>query len=414
MTSALGRGTNFPAVAEYNQAVVLDAIRRERAGVSRVELAATTGLSVQTISNVTRRLIQRGLVREGGTRSLGPGKPRTMLELVADSSFAIGVHLDPSVITCVAMDLEGRVIGQQARDVALLEDPEVVIPLIASVVDAVMADTGLDRGQVLGVGVASPGPLDVLSGEVVHPPLLAGWGRVPLRAELIGLTGLPVLVERDVTAAVVAELWTRIDGAVDDFVFFYYGTGVNSGIALGREVRRGVNGRAGSAGHLWTGPGRACPCGRQGCLVQNGMPQEIVNRARAAGIVTHQRTAPPDAANSLRADMEQLVAQARAGDRRAVAVFDALATRLSLVVASLVSVLDVNRVVMGGPFWEIVAEVVQPAFASRLRADSSLANGAELEVLTTRIGPDVAAVGAACLVLDNLLSPRPSSLLLAP
>ena len=59
------RGSNMPAVGTYNQTLVLDLIRRSPAGLSRIELAARTGLSAQTLGNVARRLAAEGFVVEG-------------------------------------------------------------------------------------------------------------------------------------------------------------------------------------------------------------------------------------------------------------------------------------------------------------------------------------------------------------
>jgi CRP-like cAMP-binding protein len=85
------RGTNLLAVGGFNQAVILDRIRRSPQGMSRVELAETTGLSAQTISNVSRRLLESGLIREGEKKNVGPGKPRTILHLDPTGMYAVGV-----------------------------------------------------------------------------------------------------------------------------------------------------------------------------------------------------------------------------------------------------------------------------------------------------------------------------------
>ena len=105
------RGTNLPAVGGYNRSVVLDAVRREAAGLSRTEIAERTGLSPQAVTNVSRRLLDAGLIRESGTVISGPGKPRTMLQLEPGGSFALGVHVDPAVVTYVLLDLHGTVVA---------------------------------------------------------------------------------------------------------------------------------------------------------------------------------------------------------------------------------------------------------------------------------------------------------------
>lgn len=81
-------------ITDFNQAMVLAAVRAKDEGVSRVELAETTGLSAQTISNVVRRLINDGWIRESGRVIRGPGKPRTTLQLVRTGA-------SPSVFTLI-------------------------------------------------------------------------------------------------------------------------------------------------------------------------------------------------------------------------------------------------------------------------------------------------------------------------
>ena len=75
------RGTNLPKMGNYNQAVILDSIRRSEEGLSRVELTGSAGLAAQTVSNICRRLLDTGLIIEAGKEASGPGKPRTILRL---------------------------------------------------------------------------------------------------------------------------------------------------------------------------------------------------------------------------------------------------------------------------------------------------------------------------------------------
>ena len=89
------RGTNLPRMGDFNLTVILDAIRRAPGGLSRVELAQIVGLSPQTISNISRRLLDQHLIVEAGKEGTGPGKPRTMLRLNPAGMYAVGVHLDP-------------------------------------------------------------------------------------------------------------------------------------------------------------------------------------------------------------------------------------------------------------------------------------------------------------------------------
>ncbi|WNY32844.1 ROK family protein [Curtobacterium flaccumfaciens] len=187
--------------------MVLDAVRRSPDGLSRVELAARTGLSAQTVSNVTRFLIDAGMIVESGTVVSGRGKPRTILRLEPGSRYAVGVHVDPAVVTYVLLDLAGTVVAASTTSTPTADDPSQVVRTIASAVDGLVADAGVAVDSVLGVGIASPGPIDVEAGIVVDPPFLPRWRDVPLRDALAEATGYPVLLEKDVTAAAVGEMF---------------------------------------------------------------------------------------------------------------------------------------------------------------------------------------------------------------
>ena len=121
------RGTTLPRIGNFNLTVLLDAIRRTSGGLSRVELAQIVGLSPQTISNISRRLLDQNLIVEAGKEGTGPGKPRTILRLNPAGMYALGVHLDPAVTTFVVLDLVGAVVRHSRIKTPGGNDPSAVI-----------------------------------------------------------------------------------------------------------------------------------------------------------------------------------------------------------------------------------------------------------------------------------------------
>jgi len=406
------RGTNVHALGGFNQTVILDTIRRTRDGLSRVEIAEQTGLSAQTVSNVSRRLLDAGMIKEGGQLILGVGKPRTILQLNSSGLYAVGVHIDPAVITFVVIDLAGRIVAHAATRTPSAAHPDRVIADMRVSIEAIIVTSGVERDRVLGVGIAAPGPVNIDRGIVLDPPLLEGWHGVALRDALAEATGLVVLLEKDVTAAAVAELWMSRGHERDDFVFFYYGTGVGVGLVLGHEAVRGSTQNAGDAGHIMVDPqGPMCTCGRRGCLGDSVIPRALVGLAIERGVVD-----PPDRALDTGLVDEYfttLAALAEAGDPDACGILEEMARRVAGAVVTIVNLLDLERVVFGGPFWERVSGFLLPRLPELINSSSALVTTHPIVVNGSMIGDDVAAVGAACLVLESALSPRPSSLLIS-
>jgi predicted NBD/HSP70 family sugar kinase len=426
MMTRMNRGTNLPAIGGFNRSVVLDAVRRESAGLSRTEIAARTGLSPQAVTGVSRRLIDAGLIRESGTVISGPGKPRTMLQLEARGRFAVGVHIDPAVLTFVLLDLEGAIVVDSRELTPSASEPDEVVALMARAIDRLIVDSGVDRELLLGVGIASPGPVDIGPGLVLDPPMMPLWRHVPLRRALSEATGLPVLLEKDVTACAVAELWLS-DGAAggrSDFAFVYYGTGYGTGLVLGRDVLRGASANAGDTGHVMVDhQGHRCTCGRIGCVGELITPHGLVREATASGVLTSgdvseealvEAATSGDAVDMRRIDeaFRALVAKADAGDPGALAVLHGAGRHLARALVTVVNLLDLDEIVFGGPFWAPLSRHVLDVLPAALRDDPALIAKHPVALVESSIGVDVAAVGAACLVLDQTFSPRPSALLI--
>ncbi len=185
------RGTNLPRMGDFNQTVVLDVIRRAGGGLARADVARRTGLSAQTVTNVARRLLDLGLVvEEGATARSGPGRPGTLLWLNPWGRYAVGVHLDPATMTFVLLDLSGEVVARAQRPTPVPEDPEVVLDGLVEEIEGLLSGAEVARDRVLGVGIATPGPIDRERGVVLDPPHLPGWHDVPLRDAVAERTGL--------------------------------------------------------------------------------------------------------------------------------------------------------------------------------------------------------------------------------
>ncbi|MDQ0735885.1 ROK family transcriptional regulator [Arthrobacter agilis] len=398
-------------MGDFNQTVVLDAIRRSPTGLSRVELATISGLSAQTLSNIARRLLEQELVIESGKVQNGRGKPRTVLALNPSARFAVGVHLDPAVITFVILDLSGRVVAHSTRRTPLTPDADVVIQEMGDAVAALLAEAGVDPERVLGVGVASPGPIDPVRGIVVDPPYLLGWDRVPLRESLSAATGFPVVLEKDVAATAVAEIWGSHSDSPENFIFVYLGTGVGMGLVYSGAVLRGTSQNAGEVGHIVVDPtGPDCFCGLRGCVAVTCMPRNLVEEAIRAGV--HPEGVNRADPGAVEAAFLRLCAEARGGDAAAGAIIDRSARRIAKAVSVLTNALDVDRVIFGGPYWPALSEAYLDLVPRALRGLTVAPHTADIRVEGTAFGTDVGAVGAACTVFDKAISPDTRRLLL--
>nr|WP_269329377.1 ROK family transcriptional regulator [Kineosporia babensis] len=379
-------------------------------GISRVEIAALTGLTPQTVSGIVRRLIAEGIVREDGTGSSSGGKPRMRLRVNASAGRAVGVHFDPVELSCVVVDLLGTPLGSMRRPTPPDATPESIARSVADLVEKVLAGANVARQDVLGLGFVTPGPIDHGNGLLMSPPQLSSWNRVPLKRLVAEATGLPVTLDNDATAAAIGERWAGAGRGVANFAYFFLGTGIGGGLILSHQVHRGGSKNAAEFGHTSVHPdGARCYCGNNGCLETLISPTAIVADVR-------RRLASGEGAGSTlngltTLDHDAVYRAAAEGDSFAGSVVDQAAEHLATVVINVVNIVDVDLVVLGGHGIRHVEErfrlIVERALQTRLMAR---------EIHTTRVvlsplARDAVAIGGAALVLYANYSPQVSDLL---
>lgn len=407
-------GTNLPKVGRYNRAVVLDQIQLAD-GVSRVEIAQRTGLTPQTVSGIVRRLLDEGIVREdGASRVSGGGKPRTTLRLNADAGSAVGLHFDPVELTCAVVDLLGQPLVVKRHPTPPDADPSHVVATMAELVADVLAETNVPRGKVLGLGLATPGPIDQELGMIVAPPQLAHWTRVPLQRMLAESTGLPVTLDNDATAAAVGERWSGAGKGVANFAYFFFGTGTGGGLVLNHQVYRGGSFNAGEFGHSSVLPdGPECYCGNRGCLERLVNPSAIVTEVhnRLAAAPGGSVLSPAFEQDPASVDHAAIQLAAAAGDPVAAAVIDEAAEHVASVAVSIVNFIDVDLIILGGHGIQHVESRYVDVVASALATRPLSRHIRVVEVEASPLGTDAAVVGSAALVLHATYSPQLSALL---
>ncbi|MFC5829557.1 ROK family transcriptional regulator [Nonomuraea insulae] len=384
-------------------------------GISRVEIAQRTGLTPQSISGIVRRLLDEGIVREDhANRVSNGGKPRTALRINADAGSAVGLHFDPAELTCAVVDLLGRPLVVKRRPTPPGTDPSHVVSAMTELVADVLTEADVPRGQVLGLGLATPGPIDLGLGMLVAPPQLAHWTRVPLQQMLSDATGLPVTLDNDATAAAVGERWSGAGRGVANFAYFFFGTGIGGGLVLNHQVFRGGSLNAGEFGHSSVLPdGPECYCGQRGCLERLVNPSAIVAEV-------HRRLAGGHDGGVLRESFDRdpslvdhaaIRAAAEDGDPLATAVIDEAAEHVASVAVNVANFVDVDLIVLGGHGIQHVemryVEVVASALATRPLSRHIRV----IDVAPSPLGADAAVVGSAALVLHATYSPQLSALL---
>ena len=188
--------------------------------------------------------------------------------MTADSSRLYGaIDLGGTMLRSIVVDGSGRVLGDDIGLSRAEEGLEVVLERIEESLDAALGKAGVTRKRLAGLGIASPGAVDVVRGIVPNAPQLPGWQDVPLARLLGERFGLPTLLENDASAAALGEHRFGAGRGNRHMLYITVSTGVGGGIIIDGELYRGKSGAAGEMGHViidMNGP--PCGCGARGCL----------------------------------------------------------------------------------------------------------------------------------------------------
>jgi predicted NBD/HSP70 family sugar kinase len=252
-----------------NRDIVLELIRAGQP-ISRADLARRSGLGRSTVSQIVEQLIGENWVRDGAMGSLPRGRKPTLVGL-NENLLAVAIDIHPKQATVALVDLNGRLLSRY--QVPITSDPETSLRLIVECVQRIRP-AGPNKSTE-GIGISLPGRVNPTTQRLIFAPNLK-WPEFDIKKVVETMTGLPVMLENDATACLLAErTFARMDG-VRDAVLVAVAEGVGTCILANGQLFSGHNGMAGEFGHISIDPhGPRCECGKNGCW-------EVFSSCRAA------------------------------------------------------------------------------------------------------------------------------------
>ena len=371
-----------------NLARVLTSALTSEDAPTRADLAARTGTTRATATRLVDGLVAGGLLDElepDPDLPRRPGRPGTRLA-PGRGVAALGLQVDVDRMAAVVVDLTGAVRSEQVREEDLRDSaPGPVLDELAELAATAIEES--DGVTVAGACLALPG-IVADGAELLRAPNL-GWFDVRPADLLPRLPAGPVPTlgnEAELAAKTVSYAAPGRPGPHRDFIYLSGSTGIGGAVYLDGHPLRGRHGWAGELGHVTVDPdGPACPCGSTGCLEQYAGARAL---AAAAGLPETTRTA-------------EIARRAAAGEPPARDAVERAASALGIALASVVNVVDVPVIVLGGHLVDL-GELLRPTLEATLRR-RVLSAGWDPPRLEVASGhPVAAALGAAYTELNRL------------
>ncbi|MFI5959701.1 ROK family protein [Cryptosporangium sp. NPDC051539] len=375
---------------------------RDDGPTSRAELGDRLQRTRARLAAELDRLAELGLVRDGGPAASRGGRRSTLVELDPELRFA-GVDIGATSVTIEVTDASLEPVAAVEEAIDIRRGPEAVLDRVEDLLAKMRV--GGHHNRLAGIGLGVPGPVSFRDGVPVSPPIMPGWDRYPLREELGGRHGCPVVVDNDVNIMVVGERRGGVARSVDDLLFVKVGTGIGCGIVVGGQVYRGVDGCAGDIGHIQVDPhGPMCACGNTGCLEAMFGGAALARDALAAA----RSDTSPALAERLRTHGTVTAADvgsgAIEGDPVCIGLIRDGGRRLGGVLASLVSFFNPSMIVIGGGLAGLGHLLLAEVRSVIYRRSLPLATR-NLPVVLSELGPRAGVAGAVALASELAFGP---------
>ena len=321
-----------------------------------------------------------------------------------DGNHAVGVDLGATTVKTGIVTREGKILSSYSIETLADKGPTAVIRQISFAIRQLLSQS--TGAEIAGIGIGAPGVVTLDGGVVQYPPNFSAWTEVSLGKEIHKEFRMRVDVENDANVAALAEARFGAGRKEKNFLFVIWGTGVGGGIILDGEIFRGPYGGAGEIGHItidYNGP--PCGCGNHGCVEayvgQRYLSQRTRERLKPV-LETGSKQTPSKIIELVEGNLDLIEPRiismaARQGDVLAREILVEAGTLLGVGIASVLNVLDLRVVIIGGGVSAadaFVFEAVERSVRSRVLKSSK----EHVRVVPAELGNTAGILGAASLV----------------
>lgn len=375
------------------------------AGGSRHGMAEQLGFSKSKANALIAGLVDQGLLAEAGLQRSSGGRRPENLQLHAGLGVVVGIDIGATSVDVAVLGPDLAVLAHHAEAADVREGPGVVLARVRVLVRELLARAGFEAGQVIGIGIGVPGPVNFEIGQLVNPPLMPAWDSFSIRDYLREDYAAPVFVDNDVNLMALGELW-RLRRSLSNFLVIKVGTGIGCGIVCHGEVYRGAAGSAGDVGHICVDQdGPRCHCGNLGCVEAMAAGPAITRMALQAAEAGESTALAECLRSNGRIEAIDVGEASRAGDASANAIVQRAGSLIGQMLASIVNFFNPSHVFIGGGITRIgplfLAAVRQSVYQRSLALSTR-----HLEIQYTPLGAQAGLIGAGVLAMHETLKVR--------
>jgi glucokinase-like ROK family protein len=384
--------------------LVLNEVRAHPAS-SRAEIVRTTGLSRAVVAQRVQELVDRGLLELGEPGPSTGGRAPRLVRFRRTAGHLLAADLGATSIDVAITDLSGEVIAHHEEPGDIARGPEHVLGRVEELFREILATTPGAPGELWGIGIGVPGPVEFSTGCTVAPPIMPGWDGFPVRERFATRFAVPVWVDNDVNVMAAGELRLGVARGHDTVLFVKIGTGIGAGLVVDGRLHRGAQGSAGDVGHIRVvdDPDIVCRCGKVGCLEALAGGGALARDGEQAAREQRSPLLAERLAEHGSIGAVDVALAASHGDPVSVELIRRAGRLVGEMLSTVVHVLNPSMIVVGGGVAGagdlLLAAIREAVYGSSLPLATR-----ELVIQRSSLAHRAGVVGAALVVADQLFS----------
>jgi predicted NBD/HSP70 family sugar kinase len=399
MMKNFNNASNQNTIKQNNRSLILRLLN-SLGQVSRAELSRITGLTKTSITNIINEMIEEGLLTETGTADSSSGRKPVLLQLSENSRYALGVYISRDFAYTNLVNLKGDIIKESRYTLELTENEPSFLSAIYEGIKTILKDSGVKEDKILGIGIASIGPLDIQKGIILDPPNFRGLKSIPIVQALKEKFGFEVFLDNDMNAAAIAEKLYGNAKNISDFIYVGVTNGIGAGIYLHNSIFRGCHGFAGEIGHTTIDiRGDRCACGNLGCLELFASIPNIVNQVRTSLSLGMES----ELSNAGEITWESVVAAARKGDQISLKAIEKLTYYLSVGLVNTINTFDPEVLFLGHEV-ALAGDLVTKPLQEMLNGNILFRNFKQVDVNISKFADYSPCIGAPSIILNRFFN----------
>jgi predicted NBD/HSP70 family sugar kinase len=379
---------NYRLLKDLNSNVVLNLVRTN-APISGAKLAKITGMRPSTIHNILKTLERQRLITRIGTgdsTKLGGRRP-TLWKIRGNYGYVIGIQLEINEIEIVLVDVNSKQIDEQKITTKSYKNLSEIKDKIVKVVDTILIKNRIDKSKLLGIGFGVSGLVNTETGKIIKTSLLPSSEQpIDFEEYMEQYFGVPIYVENDANAAVLAEKWFGKAAGVENIIYILTvvgpsGFGIGFGLILNDQIYRGSNMYAGETELFDLNIEKIlktiCGCEEPGLTI----------RGQYIDIKELQ--------------LDHLINALEEGNELAIRFFVEIGSIVGEELIKVINMLDPYMVVVGGEILDANSFILDPI---RQSVNKKLSNNGnrQIEIVGSSFSRYSIALGAATIILKKI------------